>query len=306
MLVYGLNDAESRGWKSPAIIVTVILGALCLAAFPIIESMVTAPAVPTSILKNIHVIVPLTVFMFVGGGWYVSNSPILRKEITELTDGRVTWFFISTQISLNSLQYQTVLAAAYFLPATAAAILTGGIGNTLVGKGYAKIVIVLGYIVSIGALVPWGFVGPQHGPWFVIVFAMLYLAASPPIAVGAQAIVLHEIPVEMHGTASAMMNVMYQFGSALFLAVVNLVIKSKTPDQTARGLLRGYHFGMWTLLGFTAAGFVAFVVLYLPVKSTRGGMLEKEGVTASPLSGVATDENKDEEESRVEAPAGSV
>lgn len=69
MLVYGFNDAESRGWRNPAIIVTLILGVLALVAFPIVESKVSNPAIPPSILRDPHVQLPLTVFMFVGGGW---------------------------------------------------------------------------------------------------------------------------------------------------------------------------------------------------------------------------------------------
>lgn len=69
LLIYGLNDAVDLGWKHAAIIVTIILGALLLLAFPIVERKVEDPAVPTSIIRNPHVIVPLTVFMFVGGGW---------------------------------------------------------------------------------------------------------------------------------------------------------------------------------------------------------------------------------------------
>lgn len=270
MLVYGLNDAENRGWKKPEIIVTIILGALGLIAFPVVESKVSNPAIPTTILKDPHVQLPLTIFMFIGGGW-------------------ITWFFISTQIALNSLKYDTVLAACYFLPATAAAIIGGGIGNKLVGMGYAKLVIAIGYAISVGALVPWGFVGPQFGIWFVIVFAMIYLFASPPIAVGAQAIVLGQIPTEDHGTASAMMNVMYQFGSSLFLAVVNVVVAATNKGD----LLRGYHNGMWTLLGFTATGMIIYMVFYLPMKGTRAGKIINDD-HASDNSLTRTEEGKHE------------
>jgi hypothetical protein len=158
-------------------------------------------------------------------------------------------------------------------PATVCAMVGGAIGNTVVGKGHAKWLIAVGYVLSVGALVPWGFVGPQFGIWYVIVFAMLYLFASPPIAVGAQAIVLGRIPTADHGTASAMMNVMYQFGSSLFLAVVNVVMAS-----TKKGyFLRGYHNGMWTLLGFTAFGAILYLVLYLPMEATTAGRIDSRG-----------------------------
>ena len=69
LFVYGFNDAENRCGRSVTTIVTIILGGLLLIAFPFIESKAKEPAVPVSIMHNPHVLVPLTVFMFVGGGW---------------------------------------------------------------------------------------------------------------------------------------------------------------------------------------------------------------------------------------------
>lgn len=68
-LVYGLNDAVNLGWSHPAIIVSLILGVLFLVAFPVVESKLDEPVVPLSIMRNPHVLVPLTTFAFVGGGW---------------------------------------------------------------------------------------------------------------------------------------------------------------------------------------------------------------------------------------------
>ncbi|KAL4782353.1 hypothetical protein BJX76DRAFT_359061 [Aspergillus varians] len=192
-------------------------------------------------MRNPHVLVRLTVFMFVG-------------------DGRVTWFSLVTEICLNSLHYKTVVAACYFLPATAASVVGGGIGNKLVGMGHTKIVIVAGYVISVGSFVPWGVVGPQFGIWYVIIALMLYLFVAPGIAVAAQAaqaIVLNEIPLEDHGTATVLMNVMYQFGSSLFLTVVNgVTISTASTGNPTHDLLVKYHNGMWTLLAFTATGLV--------------------------------------------------
>ena len=142
--------------------------------------------------------------------------------------------------------------------------------------GHIKIMIVVGYIISVGALIPWVFVGPQFGIWYPIIFSMLYLFPAPGIAVAAQAIVLNEIPLEDHGTAAALMNLMYQFGSSLFLAVANVVMGStKGANNTEYDQLVQYRNGMLSLLGFTAAGLVTFVVLYLPRKSRNAGKLER-------------------------------
>jgi hypothetical protein len=69
LLVYGFNDAENRGWKAASTISCIVFGGLLLVAFPFVEARVAAPAVPQSVLQNRHVLIPLTTFGFIGGGW---------------------------------------------------------------------------------------------------------------------------------------------------------------------------------------------------------------------------------------------
>jgi len=275
LFVYGLNDAERSGWKSARIIVTLILGGLLLIGFPIIEKYVSNPVLPENILFNSRVVVPLTTFAITGGCW-------------------VTWFYVATQLSLNVLNYGTVLAACYFLPATAMAIVGGGIGNTLVQKGKPKVAIVAGYVLGLGMLVPWGLVNASHGIWYVIVFAMLYLFSQPPITVGAQKLILSEIAVSSHGTASALMYVVYQFGSSLFLAIVNVVLGS-SDQSTPEGLLKGYQNSMWFLLGVTAAGFIGFMAFYALQAVTGKSQTRKLSSSLTPLDHERSSEQAMEE-----------
>ncbi|KAK2616703.1 hypothetical protein QQS21_000315 [Conoideocrella luteorostrata] len=73
------------------------------------------------------------------------------------------------------------------------------------------------------------------------------------------------------------MNVMYQFGSSLFLAVVNVAMGStKREGNIDHDLLVQYRNGMWTLLAFTATGLVIFMVFYLRRESRQAGMLKPE------------------------------
>jgi hypothetical protein len=138
------------------------------------------------------------------------------------------------------------------------------------------------------ALIPWGLIRTSNGTWYTIVFAMLYLFSAPPIVIGAQTIILHEIPTADHGTASALMNVSYQFGASLILAVVNIAIGSSHNDG-ALGLLVGYNNGMWTLLGFTGMGLLSFVALYLPLKPTQAGVVQSEAKDTAEEDRLAVD-----------------
>ncbi|EHY51785.1 Major facilitator superfamily multidrug transporter mfsC [Exophiala dermatitidis] len=265
LLVYGLNDAENRGWKSAPVITTIVLGALTLIGFPFVEARLQAPFIPRTILFNRHAMVPACSFMFTGGGW-------------------ITWLFLATQICLNSLKYSTILAACYFLPAAFASVIGGGIANTLVNMKQTSLLIVGGYTLSVGALIPWGVIGPQYGIWYVIVFSALYLFSSPIVTVGAQALVLQEVPVEDHGRAAALTYVLYQFGSSLFLAVANILIGSTSKGETPQGLLVGYRNAIWSLVGFTSVGLASFVVLYLPGQSKKVVESQAAGTVNEPGS----------------------
>nr|ABV48735.1 MFS transporter [Penicillium lilacinoechinulatum] len=88
LLIYGLNDAEYLGWRHAAIIVNLILGGLLLIAFPFVERKT----------RNLH-----------------HPHTLLREYFahTAFFD-RVTWFFLATEICLNSLHYRTQLGACYF------------------------------------------------------------------------------------------------------------------------------------------------------------------------------------------------
>lgn len=69
LLIYGLNDAENRGWGSAAIIATLVVGGLLLVGFLVIEAYIKHPFIPREILRNPRIMTPIAMFMFTGGGW---------------------------------------------------------------------------------------------------------------------------------------------------------------------------------------------------------------------------------------------
>lgn len=69
LLVYGLNDAENRGWSSAAFIATLAVGGLLLVGFVVTEVYTKDPFIPRELLRNSHIMTPIAMFMFTGGGW---------------------------------------------------------------------------------------------------------------------------------------------------------------------------------------------------------------------------------------------
>jgi hypothetical protein len=139
-------------------------------------------------------------------------------------------------------------------------------------------------------------IGTQYGIWYVIVFALIFLFSQPPITVGAQSLILSEIPIQNHGTASAVMYVAYQFGSSLFLAIVNVVLGS-TDRSTEEGLLMGYRNSMWTLLGIMALGLIVFVAFYIIQGLTGKGATERPISSEDEVPGSEAGASSDRQES---------
>lgn len=96
MFVYGLNDSENAGWKSPQIIITVILGTILVVAFPIIQYKEAHPVAPKYFLFNPRICLALGCFIVFGGGY-------------------TTWFYLATQMFINSFKYTPVNSALYLL-----------------------------------------------------------------------------------------------------------------------------------------------------------------------------------------------
>ncbi|OJD31020.1 mfs transporter [Diplodia corticola] len=244
LLIYGVDDGGNRGWTSPEILVTLILGGLIVLAFPIYERRLDNPLVPKEFLRDRNMVLMLLTFVIFGGGFS-------------------TWFLLVTQLFLNSLKLTALRSALYLLPAAVGSILSGGLGSYLSTRTSVRIQIGGGYIWTAAFIIPWGLVAMDVPRAYLICFAILYLFGNAPAVVRAQATTLSTIPAEQHGQATAMLMVAYQAGNAVMLALVNAVAKgyTKTPE-TAESLLQGYKAGFWTLLAITGVVGLTFCCFY--------------------------------------------
>ncbi|KAI4641278.1 hypothetical protein J4E93_008157 [Alternaria ventricosa] len=96
MLIYGIDDGGNRGWTSPEILITIILGALLVICFPIYERRTDNPILPKPFIFNRNMMLMLLTFVIFGGGF-------------------ATWILLATQVYLNCLRLSPIRSAVYLL-----------------------------------------------------------------------------------------------------------------------------------------------------------------------------------------------
>lgn len=96
MLIYGIDDGGNRGWTSPEILVTIILGGLLVIGFPIYERRLENPVLPKPFLFDRNMVLMLLNFLVFGGGF-------------------AAWLLLITQVFLNCLHLSAFRSALYLL-----------------------------------------------------------------------------------------------------------------------------------------------------------------------------------------------
>lgn len=255
LLVYGLNDSARLGWTSPAVLTTIILGAVVLGSLVFVERKVSNPAIPRYVwTSGPFALMMVAVFAF--GGSFSS------------------WFFVITQLAVNLLDYTPVLTAVYLLPGAFAAIFSGAMATPMVKWIGEKGTLMLGLTLTGCGAIAWAFATPERaggtgkgdGFWYTIVTAMLFVCGSPVAMVPAQSILLRHVESGSHAVAGALFNTAYQVGASVLLAGANALMSGHTePAGDLRVVTwKGYRNAFWLLVGVLFGGAVIIATCYWP------------------------------------------
>ena len=133
VLVYGIVEAQSKGWLSAQTIGTFTLSAVLLAAFVLIEQRATAPLVRLSIFRVRSLATANIVMLFVMSGMFAM-------------------FFFNSLYVQRVLGYGPLKAGIAFLPLTAGIMLSAGLASSFAPKIGVRLVAVVGLIFAAAGL----------------------------------------------------------------------------------------------------------------------------------------------------------
>jgi EmrB/QacA subfamily drug resistance transporter len=255
-LVYGLSEAETKGWGAPITIALLVSGVVLLAAFVLAERRVPHPLLPLRIVLD----------RFRGGSYLAIGLSAI---------GLFGVFLFLTYYLQLILRYSPVTTGVAFLPMIAALIVTStAVSAVLLPRVGPRILIPAGLLVAAAGLV---ILAAQLGvntsypstilPALVVIglgLGLVFACAINTATYGAAR--------EDAGVASAMVNTNQQVGGSIGTALLNTIAASafssyllthgQSPAAQAGAAVHSYIVAFWVSAGiFAGAAIVCGLVL---------------------------------------------
>jgi EmrB/QacA subfamily drug resistance transporter len=214
-LIYGLDDAISRGWHGGTVIGSLLAAAVLLAAFAVAERRASAPLVPFGIfsLRTLRYANIATLF---------------------LLGTVVTLFFFASLFMQQVLGYSPLRTGLAYVPLAVMVAVGAGIASNAIAKLPAKAILALGLLLVAGSLtlmarMPSDASYPaQILPVFITAGLGMGLSFVP-LQIAAQA----GIPAERAGLAAGLINTSQEVGGALGVAAAATFAFRRVSSLTA-------------------------------------------------------------------------
>ncbi|AEH09982.1 MULTISPECIES: MFS transporter [Protofrankia] len=248
LVVFGLASGSEVGWTATRTTSSIIVGAVLLAGFVLVELRTRDPLAPPRLFRQrTLVIAMLAVLLLVGslaGEYYLFTTYLQNVlDFSPLQAGLA--FLPLTVISMVGGAAAVTLLTRYGLRTTmAAGLFVGGVGIAVVTAGVS---VDGSYPALLPGLLLWGIGGG-------VAFTAVFVAASAGVA-----------PAEQ-GVANALASTFQQIGTALGLAVIVAVVTARphgpaSLDATATGVVDALRVGGWVSAAICAAGTVVALAL---------------------------------------------
>src|SRR5580704_1989460 len=256
-VVYGLSEADTKGWGAPTTIVLLVVGVVLLAAFVLTERRVGHPLLPLRIVLN----------RFRGGAYLAIGLSAI---------GIFGIFLFLTYYLQLTLGYSPVTTGLAFLPMIAGIILSSTTSSgSLMPRFGPRPLIPAGLLAASGGLV---LLATQLG--LHTSYPSQILPALVLTGIGLGVVFGCAISAATYGTdradagvASALVNTNQQVGGSIGTALLNTIAASAltsyvlvhghSPLALAQAAVHSYTVGFWVSAGILA-GSAVICALVLP------------------------------------------
>ncbi len=246
-LVYAIVQGPEKGWTSAQTIGTLVLSAVLLVSFVLIEQRSKAPLVRLSIFR-VRSLLTANVTMFLVGA------------------GLFAMFFFNSLYLQRVLGYGPLKAGLAFLPFTFGIVVSAGLASRFAPRIGVRPVAIVGMVVTIAGMLYLTHI-QANGTYAVDLLPALLLTS---LGMGAVFLPLTLIATtgledDDQGLASGLFNTSQQIGGALGLAILTSLAASKTSSvhgvSQSQALVEGFHVAFLGGAVFIVAALVVFMAL---------------------------------------------
>jgi EmrB/QacA subfamily drug resistance transporter len=214
-LIYGLDDAISRGWHSGTVIGSLVAAAVLLAAFAVAERRAVAPLVPFGIFSSRTL-------------RYANLATLF------LLGTVVTLFFFTSLFMQQVLGYSPLRTGLAYVPLAVVVAVGAGIASNATAKVPAKTILALGLLLVAGglALMARTPADASYPAQILPVFLAIGLGMGlsfVPLQIAAQA----GVPAERAGLAAGLIGTSQEVGGALGVAAAATFAFRRVSSLTA-------------------------------------------------------------------------
>jgi EmrB/QacA subfamily drug resistance transporter len=243
-LVFGIEATRSAGWTAPRTWVSLVVAAVLLTVFAILEKRAADPLVP-----------PAT--------WRI-RSLVSASAVMAGVTGVVVGSIFLTSLYLQSVTGASPLVAGFeFLPLAAAITFAAAVASKVIGRVGPRMLILVGLaVMAAGVLLLAARAGGTSYASDILAGFLLVGAGVGPMFVAIAVAAMGDVPAEKSGLASGLMMTGHGLGAALGVAALTAVAGDLA---TSAGLIDGYG------PAFMAAAGVLAVLFLLALLALPGG-----------------------------------
>jgi predicted MFS family arabinose efflux permease len=230
-IIYGVTTAGVRSWGDPRVLTALVVGAVLLVVFWVIEKRVAAPLVPVAILRRPNV------------GW--GNAAGLLAFVTE-----TSLVFLLTLYLQKVLGYSPLEAGLSFAVLGVGTVLGGVVGPKVIGRINNNRAIVVGFTVQAVATCSLVLLGPAPA-WIALLLVATFVGgvANLVAIVGFMVTATSGLPNDEQGLATGLTTMSQQVGITMGIPIMSAI-------ATARVHALGGENPHTVLSGVTTAIFV--------------------------------------------------
>jgi EmrB/QacA subfamily drug resistance transporter len=250
--VYALSQAPQYGWGSARTISLLVVAAVLVLAFLVIETRVEAPLLPMRIFRLPTVAGANAVGLLLGGSFF-------------------GFIFVGTLYMQQVLGYSALQTGLAWLAASVTSVALAGMSQALVTRVSAKLVMAVG-MGLIGGGILWTTAAPVHGRFFADLAGPFFIAGAGtafafiPVSIAA----LAGIAEKEAGLASGLLNTSQQIGGAIGVAIASTIAATHFKTLIHSGaagpaaLTGGFQWAFWVC---GAIALAAIPITFLLVRS---------------------------------------